>query len=85
MRSYWALVNQFSNYYATQPHLAPFRELMKKNTKWHWDEVLQTLFEQSRLHIAEKIQEGSIWLLGTFLVSTTTSVCWTTSTFLSTM
>ena len=33
MRSYWALVNQVSNFYATQPHLAPFRELMKKNTK----------------------------------------------------
>ena len=41
MRSYWALVNQVSNFYATQPHLAPFRELMKKNTKWYWDDVLQ--------------------------------------------
>ena len=30
MRSYWALVSQVSNFYATQPHLAPFRELMKK-------------------------------------------------------
>ena len=45
MRSYWALVNQVSNYYATQPHLAPFRELMKKNTKWYWDDVLQQLFD----------------------------------------
>ena len=30
MLSYWALVGQVSNFYATQPHLAPFRELMKK-------------------------------------------------------
>ena len=60
MRSYWALVNQVSNYYATQPHLAPFRELMKKNTKWYWDDVLQQLFEQSRTFIADRIQEGII-------------------------
>ena len=58
MRSYWALVNQVSNYYATQPHLAPFRELMKKNTKWYWDDVLQQLFDQSRAFIAKEIQEG---------------------------
>ena len=31
MRSYWALVNQVSNYYARQPQLVP---LMKKSTKW---------------------------------------------------
>ena len=58
MRSYWALVNQVSNNYATQPHLAPFRELMKKNTKWYWDDVLQQLFDQSRAFIAKELQEG---------------------------
>ena len=51
-------MNQVSNYYATQPHLAPFRELMKKNMKWYWDDVLQQLFEQSRIYISKKIQEG---------------------------
>ena len=34
MWSYWALINQVSNLYATQPHLAKFRVLMKKNAKW---------------------------------------------------
>ena len=58
MRSYWALMSQVSNYYATQPHLAPFRELMKKNMKWYWDDVLQQLFEQFRLYISKEIQEG---------------------------
>ena len=58
MRSYWELVNQVSNYYATQPHLAPFRELIKKNAKWYWDDVLQQLFDQSRIYISKKIQEG---------------------------
>ena len=58
IRSYWALMNQVSHYYTTQPHLAPFRELMKKNTKRYWDDVLQQLFDQSRAHIAKEIQEG---------------------------
>ena len=57
MRSYWALVNQVSNYYATQPHIAPFRELMKKNPKWYWNDVLQKLFEESRIYISKEIQE----------------------------
>ena len=37
MRSYWALVNQVSPYYCAQPHLQPFRDLLKKKTLWNWD------------------------------------------------
>jgi hypothetical protein len=58
MRSYWALVNQVSPYYSVQPHLTPFRELMKKNTKWYWDSALQRLFEESREHISKSVLEG---------------------------
>ena len=58
MRSYWALVNQVSHYYAASPKLAPFRELLKKNVKWYWDDVLQDIFEESRAVIAEEIIKG---------------------------
>ena len=58
MRSYWALVNQVSPYYSVQPQLQPFRELMKKSSKWYWDKVLQKLFEESRVNISEAVLEG---------------------------
>ena len=58
MRSYWALVNQVSHYYAASPKLAPFRELLKKNVKWYWDDVLQDIFEESRAVIADEIIKG---------------------------
>ena len=32
MRSFMALVNQVAPYYAVQPHLQPFRDLLKKGT-----------------------------------------------------
>ena len=41
-------MNQVAHYYAVRPHLEPFRELMKKNTTWYWDEAMEKLFEESR-------------------------------------
>ena len=58
MKSYWALISQVAPYYSAQKQMLPFRELMKKATKWYWDATLQRLFEESRSIIAEKIKEG---------------------------
>ena len=58
MRSYWALVNQVAPHYCIRPYLEPFRELLKKNTPWYWDGVLQGLFEESREHISKLVLEG---------------------------
>ena len=58
MRSYFALVNQVAPYYATQPELHPFRELLKKNSVFYWDPILQRLFEESKNRIADKVLEG---------------------------
>ena len=58
MRSYWALVNQVAPHYCILPYLEPFRELLKKNTPWYWDGVLQGLFEESREHISKVVLEG---------------------------
>ena len=54
MHSSWALVDQESPYYYVQPHLQPFRELLKKKTPWYRDRVLQRLFEESREHIGKE-------------------------------
>ena len=58
MRSYFALVSQVSPYYATQPELQPFRDLLKKNSVFYWDEILQKLFEETKNRIADKVLEG---------------------------
>ena len=58
MRSYFALVNQVAPYYAVQPHLQPFRELLKKGSRWYWDNRLQELFQESRIVIAKEILDG---------------------------
>ena len=58
MRSFFALVEQISPYVMVKPHLGPFRELLKKDRKFYWDEHLQKLFEEVKLDLVEKITEG---------------------------
>ena len=58
MRSYFALVSQVAHFYSTQPELQPFRDLLKKNTAFYWDGVLQRLFEESKNRIADMVIEG---------------------------
>ena len=58
MRSFWALVNQVAPFYAVQPHLLPFRDLMKKNSVWFWDAALQDLFDDTKRVIAQEITDG---------------------------
>ena len=58
MRSFMALVNQVSPYYAVQPHLQPFRELLKKGSIWYWDNNLSKLFDETKAHIADSIVDG---------------------------
>ena len=58
LRSFMQLVNQVSHFYAAQPKLHPFRELLKKDTPWYWDEHLDNLFSQVKAVIADKIETG---------------------------
>ena len=58
IRSFIALVEQVAPYYAVKPHLAPFKELLKKNSKFYWDLELQKLFEEAKNIIADKVKSG---------------------------
>ena len=58
LRSFMALVNQVSVFYASQPKLVPFRDLLKKNAKWYWDEQLEHLFQETKERIASEIERG---------------------------
>ena len=58
MRSFMALVNQVAPFYAVQPHLQPFRELLKKGSTWYWDNNLTNLFTAAKEYISTNIVEG---------------------------
>ena len=58
IRSWFGIVNQAAYTFATTSEMAPFRELLKKNTSWYWDDELTELFERSKLKIVENIQQG---------------------------
>ena len=58
MRSFFALVEQVSPYYAVKPCLAPFRELLKKNCKFYWDNNLEKLFQEAKSEIVDKVLDG---------------------------
>ena len=58
MRSFFALVEQVAPFYAVKPRLLPFRELLKKYSRFYWDDNLQKLFEEARLVIADAVIKG---------------------------
>ncbi len=58
VRSFLALVNQVSPFYATQPKLLPFRALLSQSTPWYWDEVLDKLFVDTCELIAREVEKG---------------------------
>ena len=58
LRSFMALVTQVSVFYATQPRLIPFRDLLKKDCPWYWDEPLDQLFRDTKEIIAREVEQG---------------------------
>ena len=55
---WFGLVGQTSYAFSQSETMQPFRELLKKNTKFYWDDTLQKLFEQSWKLVVEKSREG---------------------------
>ena len=55
---HFALVEQVAPFYAVKPHLLPFRDLLKKNSKFYWDENLKKLFDEAKTVIAKNVTEG---------------------------
>ena len=58
MRSWFGLVRQVAWAHSLKDELEPFRESLKKNTKFYWNANLQKLFDESKTKILEKVQEG---------------------------
>ena len=54
--SWFGLVNQISWVHAISPIMELFRDLIKPNKKFFWDENLDTLFHQSKENIADCVK-----------------------------
>ena len=57
-RSWFGLVNQVAWAYSLQPIMQPFRDLVKQNAKFQWNETLEQAFFESRDMIVELVKEG---------------------------
>ena len=57
-RSWFGLVNQIAWAYSNGKAMQPFRDLVKQSTKFHWDETLENLFQESKKILIEQSIEG---------------------------
>ena len=57
-RSWFGLVNQVAWAYSLSPIMLPFRELVKKNSNFAWNEGLEKAFQQSKQVIVGLVKKG---------------------------
>ena len=57
-RSWFGLVNQVAWAYAISPVMQPFRDLIKPNQKFYWDNTLAELFESSKTVLVDLVKDG---------------------------
>ena len=44
--------------YAIKPEMHPLRELVKPSTPFYWDDELERVFQASKAHILNLVEEG---------------------------
>ena len=57
-RSWFGLVNQVAWAYSLGPIMQPFRELVKHNATFVWNDLLDQAFQESKVKIVELVKEG---------------------------
>ena len=57
-RAFFGLVNQVQWAYANGKEMAPFRELVKPNSTFRWNDELRELFDQCKKKILHQVREG---------------------------
>lgn len=58
IRSWFGLVNQISYTFSMTSTMLPFRELLKKDSKFSWTDALQTAMDESKAHIVDQVAKG---------------------------
>ena len=57
-RSWFGLINQVAWAYSLSPIMLPFRDLVKKNSNFTWDETINEAFSQSKQVIVNLVKDG---------------------------
>ena len=57
-RAWFGLANQVAYSFAQTDEMAPFRDLLKRNRQFFWDDNMDTLFEKAKMKIVELVEEG---------------------------
>ena len=58
LRSFFGLVNQVNYVFASSEMMQPFRDLLKKDSNWYWDQELDTIFGNTKRFIVQEIADG---------------------------
>ena len=58
LQSFFGLLNQVSFVFSESEKLTPFRELLKKDTKWYWDNQLDVIFNDAKKMIINQVTDG---------------------------
>ena len=58
IRSWFSLVEQVSYAFAKSEVMSPFRELLRKNKKFYWDDQLTEIFKKARIQVTELVRQG---------------------------
>ena len=58
IRSWFGLMNQVSYTFSMTDKMLPFRQLLKPNTRFDWNEDLDQLFQESKQKIIDEIKHG---------------------------
>ena len=58
LKSFFGLVQFVSYVFSESRRLAPFRELLKKDTKWYWDDSLKEIFADCKQMIVRQVVDG---------------------------
>ena len=58
IRSWFGLVNQAAYSFSKTTVMAPFRDLLRKTSKFTWNEDMETAFKEAKQQIAKEITRG---------------------------
>ena len=57
-RSWFGLVNQLAWAYSLSPIMLPFRDLVKKSSRFSWNQTLEKAFQESKQVIVKLVRQG---------------------------
>ena len=69
-RSWFGLVNQLAWAYSLSPIMLPFRDLVKKSSRFSWNQTLEKAFQESKQVIVKLVRQGvSTFDISSYLLS----------------